>query len=177
MTVQQCCLTLGWDTIGWDNISSDVQILGIDLSPVGEITITRRGDMNEGYLKLYCGYKYTRLYMINRILGQNQLWLQVNGHDWFQLHGLRWLVRNGEGSKKSKWKYMIPAGFKPTPCQSTTGKSALYTARPRCLNIKWSICSLTVFWDMNTNGICDNTCMKSVMVWYPMQKFCKQLLY
>ena len=37
--VQKCCLTLGWDTIGWDNISPDVQILGIDLSPVGEIII------------------------------------------------------------------------------------------------------------------------------------------
>ena len=36
MTVQKCCLTLGWDTIGWENISPDVQILGIDLSPVGE---------------------------------------------------------------------------------------------------------------------------------------------
>ena len=36
MTMQKCCLTLGWDTIGWDNISPDVQILGIDLSPVGE---------------------------------------------------------------------------------------------------------------------------------------------
>ena len=33
---KKCCLTLGWDTIGWDNISPDVQILGIDLSPVGE---------------------------------------------------------------------------------------------------------------------------------------------
>ena len=36
MTVQKCCLTLGWDSIGWDNISPDVQSLGIDLSPVGE---------------------------------------------------------------------------------------------------------------------------------------------
>ena len=36
MTVQKCCLTLGWDTIGWDSISPDVQSLGIDLSPVGE---------------------------------------------------------------------------------------------------------------------------------------------
>ena len=36
MAVQKCCLTLGWDTIGWGNISPDVQILGIDLSPVGE---------------------------------------------------------------------------------------------------------------------------------------------
>ena len=39
MTVQKCCLTLGWDTIGWDNISPDVQILGIDLSPVGEFPV------------------------------------------------------------------------------------------------------------------------------------------
>ena len=37
--VQKCCLTLGWDTLGWDNISPDVQILGIDLSPVGEKTM------------------------------------------------------------------------------------------------------------------------------------------
>ena len=36
MTMQKCCLTLGWDTIGWDNISPDEQSLGIDLSPVGE---------------------------------------------------------------------------------------------------------------------------------------------
>ena len=36
MTVQKCCLTLGWDTIGWDSISPDVQSLGTDLSPVGE---------------------------------------------------------------------------------------------------------------------------------------------
>ena len=39
MTVQKCCLTLGWDTIGWDNISQDVQSLGIDLSPVGELSV------------------------------------------------------------------------------------------------------------------------------------------
>ena len=51
-----------------------------------------------------------------------QLWLQVNGHAWFHLQRLRWPVRNGEGAKNSKWKYMSPAGFEPTPCQSTTGK-------------------------------------------------------
>ena len=39
MTVQKCCLTLVWDTIGWDNISPEVQNLGIDLSPVGEIFV------------------------------------------------------------------------------------------------------------------------------------------
>ena len=39
MAVQKCCLTLGWDTLGWDNISPDVQSLGKDLSPVGELVI------------------------------------------------------------------------------------------------------------------------------------------
>ena len=66
-------------------------------------------------LKLYCGYKYTIPCMINRILGLEQLRLQVNSHAWFHSHGIRWPVRNGEGAKKSKWKYMFPAGFEPTP--------------------------------------------------------------
>ena len=74
-------------------------------------------------LKLYCRYLYTRPYMINRIWSLKQLWLQVNGHAWFHLHGLRWPVRNGEGTKNSKWKYMFPAGFEPAPRQSMTGKS------------------------------------------------------
>ena len=75
-------------------------------------------------LKLYCRYEYTRPYMINRIWILKQLWLQVNGHAWFHLHGLSWPVRNGEGAKNSKWKYMFPAGYEPTPRQSSTGKSA-----------------------------------------------------
>ena len=54
------------------------------------------------YLKLYCGYKNTRPCMINCIWGLKQLWLQVNCHAWFHLHGLRWPVRNGEGAKHSK---------------------------------------------------------------------------
>ena len=74
------------------------------------------------YLKLYCRYLYTRPCMINHIWGLKQLWLQVNGHAWFHLQRLRWPVRNGEGAKNSKWKYMSPAGFEPTPRQSTTGK-------------------------------------------------------
>ena len=73
-------------------------------------------------LKLYCRYLYTRPGMINHIWSLKQLWLQVNGHAWFHLQRLRWPVRNGEGVKNSKWKYMSPAGFEPTPCQSTTGK-------------------------------------------------------
>ena len=73
-------------------------------------------------LKLYCRYLYTRPCMINHIWGLKQLWLQVNGHAWFHLQRLRWPVRNGEGAKNSKWKYMSPAGFEPTPRQSTTGK-------------------------------------------------------
>ena len=73
-------------------------------------------------LKLYCRYLYTRSCMINHIWGLKQLWLQVNGHAWFHLQRLRWPVRNGEGAKNSKWKYMSPAGFEPTPRQSMTGK-------------------------------------------------------
>ena len=74
------------------------------------------------YLKLYCRYLYTRPCMINHIWSLKQLWLQVNGHAWFHLQRLRWPVRNGEGAKYSKWKYMSPGGFEPTPRQSTTGK-------------------------------------------------------
>ena len=73
-------------------------------------------------LKLYCRYLYTRPCMINHIWGLKQLWLQVNGHAWFHLQRLRWPVRNVEGAKNSKWKYMYQAGFEPTPRQSTTGK-------------------------------------------------------
>ena len=73
-------------------------------------------------LKLYCRYLYTKPCMINHIWSLKQLWLQVNGHAWFHLQRLRWPVRNGEGAKNSKWKYMSPAGFEPTPRQSTTGK-------------------------------------------------------
>ena len=85
-------------------------------------------------LKLYCGYKYTRPCMMNRIWGLKQLWQQVNGHASFNLHGQRWDDQNGEGARNSKWKYMFPAGFQPKPLHSTTGISALLTARPRRLD-------------------------------------------
>ena len=91
-------------------------------------------------LKLYCRYLYTRPCMINHIWGLKQLWLQVNGHAWFHLQRLRWPVRNGEGAKNSKWKYMSPAGFEPTPRQSTTGKL-------QRLRYQVEHYSLTVFWN------------------------------
>ena len=47
--------------------------------------------------------------------------------------------------RKSQNESMFPAGFEPIPRQSTTVKSAPLTARPRWLDIKWSIYSLTVF--------------------------------
>ena len=75
-------------------------------------------------LKLYCGFRYTTLCMINRIWILKQLWLQVNGHAWFHLQRLRWPVRNGEGAKNPKWKHLSPGGFELTSRQSTTGKSA-----------------------------------------------------
>ena len=75
-------------------------------------------------LKLYWRYEYTTPCMINCIWGLKQLWLQVNGHAWFHLQRLCWPVRNGEGAKTSKWKYVSPAGFEPTPRLFATGKSA-----------------------------------------------------
>ena len=59
--------------------------------------------------------------MINHILDLKQLWLQVNGHAWFHLHGIHLPVRKGaEEAKNLKWKYMSPAGFEPTPLHDTT---------------------------------------------------------
>ena len=75
-------------------------------------------------LKLYCGFRYTTLCMNNRIWVLKQLWLKDNGHAWFHLQRLRWPLRNGEGAKNPKWKYMSPGGFELTSRQSTTGKSA-----------------------------------------------------
>ena len=99
------------------------------------------------YLKLYCRYEYTKPYMINRIWSLKQLWLQVNGHAWFNLHGLSWPVRNEEGANNSKWKYMFPAGFPPpTPVHDRKG-SALDRSATLVRYHMWCIYSLTVFWN------------------------------
>ena len=90
-------------------------------------------------LKLYCRYLYTRPCMINHIWGLKQLWLQVNGHAWFHLQRLRWPVRNGEGAKNSKWKYMSPAGFEPTPRQSTVQESCGALDRSTTRAWWWSV--------------------------------------
>ena len=102
-------------------------------------------------LKLYSRYEYTKPCMINRIWGlktnitsgewtclisyatapltcserrgSEKFKMKIYGHAWFHLHGLRWPVRHGEGAKNSRWTYIFPAGFKPTPRKSTTGKS------------------------------------------------------
>ena len=100
-------------------------------------------------LKLYCGYKCTRPYMINYCIWDlKQLWLQVNGHDWFHLHRLRWPVRNGGRSEKFKMKIYVPSGIRTQ------------TTRPRWLDFKSSINNLTVFWYMSTNGYV------TIPVWY-----------
>ena len=69
---------------------------------------------NPSALKLYCGYKYTRPCMINHIGDLKQLYLQVNGHAWFHLHEFGYDVRNGEGAKNSKYKYLFPADSNPS---------------------------------------------------------------
>ena len=61
-------------------------------------------------LKLYCGYKYNRPCMINLIWGLKQQWLQVNGHGWFHLQGLRSAVRNGN-KRTIQNENMYPLGI------------------------------------------------------------------
>ena len=73
--------------------------------------------------------------MINRVWGLKQLWLQVNGHAWFYLHGIHLPVRKAaEGPKNSKWKYLPAAGFEPTPRHDTASGTAIETARLRYLD-------------------------------------------
>ena len=52
-------------------------------------------------LKLYCGYKYTRPCMINRIWGLKTTMTTGDGHAWFHLDGIHWAVRN-----RLRWKIL-----------------------------------------------------------------------
>ena len=65
-------------------------------------------------LKLYCGYIYTRTrpLMINHVWGLRQLWLQVNGHAWFHLQGLRRPVRK-DNKRKFQNENMSPSNIEP----------------------------------------------------------------
>ena len=63
--------------------------------------------------------------MINRTWGLKELWLQVNGHDWFHLHGIHWSVWNQAGIERLKIKIYVSSGNEPTPCHTTTSESVL----------------------------------------------------
>ena len=89
----------------------------------------------------------TRPCMINHIWGLKQLWLQVNGHAWFHLQRLRWPVRNGEGAKNSKWKYMSPAGFEPTPASPRQESCSAIDRSATLVRYEVEHYSLTVFWN------------------------------
>ena len=109
-------------------------------------------------LKLYCGYKNTRYCLINRIWGLKKIWLHVKGHAWLHLHGLRLAVRNGEGVKNSKWKYMPPAGFEPTP---STPWQVNQRSRPLGHNDLTMICDLMSYRIVEykwTKPLRDNKC-------------------
>ena len=99
------------------------------------------------YLKLYCRYLYPKPCMINHIWDLKQLWLQVNGHAWFHLQRLRWPVRNGEGAKNSKWKYMSPAGFEPTPASPRQESCSALDRSATLVRYQVEHYSLTVFWN------------------------------
>ena len=63
-------------------------------------------------LKLYYGYKYRKPFMINRIWGLKQLWLQVIGHAWFHFKRLRWSTCTERGgSEKFKMKIYVSGGI------------------------------------------------------------------
>ena len=125
-------------TVSLINYSNPTGVVNRLTGPSISVVLLALSAQGQKYLKLYCRYEYTNPCMINRIWGLKQLWLQVNGNAWFHLQLLRWTVGNWEGAKNSKWKYMYPAGLVPTLRQSTTGKSAPKTARPRGLDgDKW----------------------------------------
>ena len=50
--------------------------------------------------------------MINCILGLKQQKLQMNGHGWFHLQGLRQVVRKGN-KRKILYEKMSPPGIEP----------------------------------------------------------------
>ena len=98
-----------WPLIGWDIF---------DFRPLLKmVNGIRRNFTGKKILKLYCGYKYKRLYMINCtcIWGQKQLWLQVNGNGWYHLHWLRWAVRNGRGAKNQNENICLQRDSNPRP--------------------------------------------------------------
>ena len=82
-------------------------------------------DCSNAMIKSFLAKYLDKQYFFTQHICLKQLWLQVNHHACFHLHGLRWPVRNGERAKNSKWKSIFSAGFEPTLRQSTTGKSAL----------------------------------------------------
>ena len=104
--ILQNCLSIFIMTFGTKCLYFHVNILTKILIIVCTIRIVK-----QFYLKLYCRYEYTRPYMINRIWGLKQLWLQLNGHAWFHLHGLRWPIWNGEGAK-FKMKIYVSSGIR-----------------------------------------------------------------
>ena len=121
-------------------------------------------------LKLYCGYKYTRPCMINRIWGLKQLWLQMNGR--FHLHGLYWTFRNGEGAKNSKLKYMFHAGFEPAPRNDMWISALDRLAKLVRYQVEYLYTNSILIYEYKWT--CDNACMESLIA---NAKFCKQLLY
>ena len=93
-------------------------------------------------LKLYCGYKYTRPFMINRVWGLKQLWLQVNGYAWLYLLGLCRPVWKGNKRKIQNENYMSPPRIEPANLCILTGhldRLAIEAVLNSCSTGKWQV--------------------------------------
>ena len=64
--------------------------------------------------------------MINRIFGLKQLWLQVNGHAWFHLHGITLSCSEQAGIEKFKLQIYVSSGIR-TEGEATPSETALYS--------------------------------------------------
>ena len=76
--------------------------------------------------------------MINRALGLTRLWLQVNGHAWFHLQGLRRPVRKKNYRKIQMKTHVIMLGIEPATIWFLAGhldRLAIETVDYMCLKL------------------------------------------
>ena len=112
--------------------------------------------------QVYCCLTFVCMYIYKAFYDKSYLGSKTTlteyGHAWFHLHGIHWAVRNRLGLKNSKWKYMSPVGFEPTPRHAMAGETAFQTARPQRLDDNQWINVLQDIWIKLIKPLRDNTC-------------------
>ena len=126
MTVQKCCLTLGWDTIGWDNFSPEVQILGIDLSPVGEIFDFSSETAEWNSTKLGRKQDLNALYQVCVFRADRKNKMAALASDW--LRHFRLLLWNRWTEFNETWHEASSQCLLPRSCFS--GRSGTFSTSP-----------------------------------------------